>query len=173
MRPIYRLRQFFQAIFVRPDANALTEVEAELGPDLFSLFSQMTPFDQEHSIRVYWMLLACDETDPDLLAAGLLHDVGKSRYPLPIYERAIVVLFRDLFANRELGTSGSIRWWERPFYNAQRHPSWGADMVLKHGGSEKTAALIRCHQDHLPTTPSAADEMDRMLRVLQDVDSQN
>jgi putative nucleotidyltransferase with HDIG domain len=173
MRPLYRLRQFFQAIFVRPDIETLNEIEAELGPQLFGLFSQMTPFDQEHSIRVYWKLLECGETDSDLLAAGLLHDVGKSRNPLPIYERAIVVLFRGFFANRHLGSGGSIRWWERPFYNSQYHPTWGAEMALEHGASEKTAAFIRRHQDQLPASPGVAGEMDRMLSVLQEIDSKN
>lgn len=173
MRPLYRLRQFFQAIFVRPDAAALTEVKTVLGSDLFNLFSQMTPFDQEHSIRVYWKLLECGESDPDLLAAGLLHDVGKSRYPLPIYERAIVVLFRDFFAGRHLGSGGAIRWWERPFYNAQHHPVWGAEMALKHGASEKTAVLIRRHQDLLPPTIPADDELGRMLGQLQEVDGKH
>lgn len=172
MRPLYRLRQFFQAIFVHPGAEALTLVQTELGPELYELFNQMTPFDQDHSIRVYQELRVSGETDSDLLAAGLLHDVGKSRYPLPIYERAIVVLFRDLFAKSDYGSGGRVRWYERPFYNADRHPTWGAEMVLEQGGSEKTAELIRCHQDQLPPV-ATNDETARMLAVLQEIDSKS
>jgi hypothetical protein len=77
VRPLYRARQFFDALspVVRP--AELREVEAVLGPRLTPLFASMSERDQRHCLDVYEALLAAGCEDGELLTAALLHDAGK------------------------------------------------------------------------------------------------
>jgi hypothetical protein len=118
------------------------------------LFYQMQPGEQAHSLEIYEQLLAQGETSPDLLAAALLHDVGKTRYPLQSWERAEIVIAKKLLPKRArqwgLGTPAG---WKRPFVVAERHPEWGADMAAQAGASEMTVQLVLRHQDKINPAP--------------------
>ena len=57
----------------------------------------MQSSEQAHAVSVYRQLVAQGETSSDLLAAALLHDVGKSLSPLRLWERVLIVLARVFF----------------------------------------------------------------------------
>jgi hypothetical protein len=155
-RILYRTRQFWQILRIAPSKDELDRARSRLTPAQLALFLRMQPGEQSHSLRVYSKLVEAGESDPDLLAAALLHDSGKIRYPLSLGERAWIVIGKALFPNQARGWSqeeiqGPKRavFWKRPFIVAERHPDWGADLVSKAGASNRTIALIRRHQEIL------------------------
>ncbi|MGD8850543.1 MAG: HD domain-containing protein, partial [Anaerolineales bacterium] len=139
---------------------------------LEALFKRMEPADQAHSIRVYRSLLEQGHSDPDLLTAALLHDVGKSLVTPNIWERVFYVL-----ANR-IAPGQVLRWgeaeasgWKRAFVIARKHPVWGADLARNHGATPAAVRLIKHHQD--TDTALQDDQLAYHLSLLQAADSGN
>lgn len=171
MRLRYRARQFLHHLKARTDPTHLAAAAAVLDPGLLLLFRAMAPADQAHGVRVLRALRESDETDPDLLAAALLHDVGKSSHRLPGWQRALAVLAgRLLPALTASWGEGPARGWRRPFVVAHQHPAWGAEMVAEAGGSRRLARLIRHHQG---LSTNADGELERQLRLLRFADDRN
>ncbi len=165
----YRVWQFGRLLTSRLPAEALAEVRAWLTPQLFELFCRMTPAEQHHAYCVRQTLMTQGYTDRDLLTAALLHDVGKSKMPLAVWEKAAIVLgfkFMPRLAE-QWGRAETVQpsWLARPFVVAVQHPAWGADLVEAAGGSPVAVALIRCHQ-------SKSKELE-LLSALQAADNSN
>ncbi len=144
------------------------------------LFLQQQPGEQLHSLEIYDQLVAQGDQSPDLWVAALLHDSGKSRYPLTAMERAIVVIGQSLSpALAQQWGTGSARGWKRPFVVAVQHPAWGAEMALAAGASPLTVRLIRRHQDRSAPASKAQDRgdenvlEDQLLAQLQCVDNES
>jgi putative nucleotidyltransferase with HDIG domain len=146
MRPLYRACQFWRALTAAPTAEDLSEVCQALPTPLMALFLRLQPDEQAHSFWIYRQLRAENETDVDLLTAALLHDIGKSCYPLHLWERVLNVLGRACFPRqvKDWG-QGDPCGWKRPFVVAQQHPVWGAAMAVGLGASPRAAELIRHH----------------------------
>jgi HD-like signal output (HDOD) protein len=166
-RLLYRTRQFLNAL---PGTRTPVKTEAllpHLSPTQITLFRRMQRSEQFHALQVFNLLKDAGQTDPDLLSAGLLHDVGKVMFPLSLFDRMLVVLGKAFFPRQ------TVRWSEgapnrlhRPFVVAARHPEWGADLARQAGVSPRTVELIRRHQDMLP-----GDDQD--LAALQAADDKN
>src|SRR5713226_2037684 len=90
----YRLRQVRQQLgFVAPlSALDYAEVARWLPTSALPLFETMSVADQQHSLRVCRGLLARGCTEKDLLAAALLHDVGKGQGRVPFWTRPLIVI---------------------------------------------------------------------------------
>ena len=147
-RLLYRSRQFRLAVFgpwpLVPDAS----LAPHLSPNLISLFRRMKPSEQTHSFAVLTRLQAAGHTDPDLLAAALLHDVGKVRSPLSVLDRILIVLGKRFFRQTaQRWGNGEPRGLRRPFVTAARHAGWGADLAAAAGASARTVELVRNHQE--------------------------
>ncbi|MBN2556783.1 MAG: HD domain-containing protein [Anaerolineales bacterium] len=168
----YRASQFFQAVFCKPDHDQLREVLAILPAEMAALFQHLPSADQCHSIRVLNTLKKAGEQEPDLLAAALMHDIGKSRFHLNMIERVIIVLAERYFPQqaRRWG-QGKPKGWKRCFVVAVQHPYWGADMVSSAGGNETLVGLIREHQTPA-ATPTGSHFAD-LLKRLQHADGIN
>jgi hypothetical protein len=109
-------------------------------------------------------LLADGQTDADLLTAALLHDAGKVRARLSVWERVVIVLGKKLFAGHVKGWGeGEARGLRRPFVVAAQHAAWGAELALAAGASPRTVELIRRHQEQ-------SGQTDALLRALQAAD---
>jgi hypothetical protein len=152
-----RIRQGLRAMtaFMRPvDYEAVGEV---LTPELLALFKRMRASEQQHCLRVMDALRREGQDDPDLLTAALLHDVGKTRYPLTLFGRTSAVLITR-FAPRlaERWSEGEPRGWRRPLVIARCHPA---------GASERAANLARRHQSEI-VIGSPASKEDRLLALL-------
>lgn len=166
MRIAYRVRQFWLALMAAPRPEDLERARERLSPQLMALFLQMQPGEQAHSLDVYARLLSRQQTDTDLLTAALLHDVGKSRYPLHVWDRAAIVLARKLFREQaQRWGQAAPRGWRRPFVVAEQHPAWGAEMASQAGASALTVRLIRRHQD--PVMPGGGNGEEALLYQLQ------
>jgi len=173
-RIFYRLRQFWSALYARPSGGDLEKVSSLLTPAQMALFHQMHRSEQAHSIQVMHAVMQAsqgipDEPRRDLLRAALLHDVGKSRFPVRIWERAVIVLGKAFLPGEvRRWEEGQPSGWRRAFVVARQHPAWGAQMAEEAGASPLAAALIRRHQDQ-PQTPGGDLEY-RLLQLLQAAD---
>jgi exopolyphosphatase/pppGpp-phosphohydrolase len=174
-RALYRVRQFYLALRGATDPRDLERARSVLTPAQVALFSGMQSSEQAHAVSVYHQLVAQGETSSDLLAAALLHDVGKSLSPLRLWERVLIVLARAFLPaqSRRWGNlpGQEIRGWRRAFVVAEQHPTWGATLAAEGGASPRLVALIRQHQE--PASNEADPETRCLLSKLQAVDDNN
>ena len=170
-----------------------------LTPEAQEIFHRQAIQDQRHALAVYRSLCQAGYTNPELLAAGLLHDAGKAAARFPAWQRAVIVLL-DHFAPRLLerlalqpsprpspkGRGGDStplnvpKGWRRPFAVHARHSLLGARWAEEAGCSALTVALIRRHHDPLASdssitssTTSVTAEEDQLLAALQMADNTN
>jgi hypothetical protein len=168
----YRILQFFDNLISRILPIDLSLARDFLPRPLFELFLQMDRADQAHSLRVFKALRLEGEEHEDLLAAALLHDVGKAIIRPALWQRVLVVLAAPVVKDRLQDMSGlPARGWRKGFVIAAAHPRWGAELVGQAGGSKRLVLLIRYHQSNdLNDLP--ADEV-YLVRRLQNVDSRH
>ena len=152
--------QFWRSLAPRPlDAADRAILAATLPPGGRALFATMSRNDQRHSLTVYRALASRGCQDPDLLAAALLHDVGKGGGRVPLWVRPPVVLLHAFAPGllrsltRAPASGAPVPWWRRPFYYAWHHPDVGADLAARAGLPERAVLFIRTH--HLPDGPAA------------------
>jgi hypothetical protein len=174
-RLLYRSRQFWQAIGTRTAQEDLELASSLLSPSQLELFQQMHKSEQAHSLRVFKELRNRGEENTDLQTAALLHDVGKVRAPLRLWERVLVVIVRAFCADcvhswgsAPVGDTLKGLGWRRAFVVAEQHPAWGADLASQCGTSELAVSLIARHQEQLPQSENSME--DSLLRRLQAVD---
>ncbi len=173
MSAIYRVRQFFRAASAWIEPQDAEQVRRYLPPAAADLFQAMPRYDQQHALNVLDTLQKRGYTNHDLMAAALLHDIGKTGHQagkLRLWHRVAVVLMRAFWPSllERLGRQQkSQRVWQQPFFVQLHHAAIGADLALKAGCSPQTAELIRRHED--PANP--AD--DPLLAALQAADSVN
>ena len=95
----YRLGQVREQLgFVAPLSEEDYKEVAALLPTTaaLSLFRTMSPADQQHSLRVCRRLKTRGCSDVDMLAAALLHDIGKAEGRVPFWTRPAIVLGKKL-----------------------------------------------------------------------------
>jgi hypothetical protein len=120
----------------------------------------MDPAARRHHLAVYRRLRAQGCDNSEVLAAALLHDIGKGRVS-PLDRTAYVLASR-------IGP-GFVRWlagdgrrgW-RALYRLAHHPALGAALVQAAGGSARLVWLIAHHQRR--------DLDDRDLQLLREAD---
>ena len=168
---VYRVTQFFRALAARVSEEEVEQATRLLTPEARALFRRQVVQDQRHALAVYRTLQQAGHTDPRLLAAALLHDVGKAAGRLPsCYRAAIVLMGRfapGLLVRLSQGGSNPLN---RPFIVYARHSEQGARWAQEAGCSPLTVALIRRHEER-PTHDQS--EEDRFLAILQAADSAN
>lgn len=164
-----RLRQGLLALTAHTRPVDFDTAAQVLAPELMRLFRRMRRSEQQHSLRVMHTLRAQGHTHPDLLTAALLHDCGKSRYPLTIFGRTLAALaWRFLPERTARWAQGGPRGWRRPFAIAAQHPAWSAEDMLAAGASPLAVALARRHQEPFEGEPQ--DEEERLLVLLRAAD---
>ena len=170
--PLYRIRQFFAALYARKlDATEWNLVREYLPPRAVELFQTMPVRDQRHSLTLLHGLLAQGYRDLPLLQATLLHDVAKARVGL--CPRIAVILLNA--ASRQWLprlAAANPRSWRHPFYLSLHHPELGAAAAARAGIDPRAVTLIRQHQAPLPSD-SNHSELLRWQRALQARDDQN
>jgi hypothetical protein len=121
------------------------EVAAHLTPREQELFGSMEVSDQRHALDVFHALKAKGQADASLLAAALLHDVGKGR--ISVWQRVVFVLLNAV-APRLLCrlASGDGRGWRGALARSLDHAERGAALAEEAGATPETARLIRLHR---------------------------
>lgn len=155
--------------FIRTAHPNLTDLDRALAeewlPDeLLVLFLSQSEADQRHAVSVARLLLRSGYASRDLIAAALLHDVGKRGAHFTPWHRTAIVLL-------EATMPALLRWMGRrerigllaPFAVHQAHSALGASLALRAGASERTARLIREHHQ-----PGQEDQELQMLRWADD-----
>ena len=169
----YRFRQFWNRVRNRPiSSEARTEILAILEPKEVELFDRLSPAEQDHAYRVMKEVSESDTADRDVLAAAILHDVGKTLAPTTLYERSFAVIVSALLPKiASQFSQGEARGWRRPFVVKIQHAAWGAELAEKAGSSSNTVSLIRRHQEEVGYNHLSNE--DEQLRLLQLADNQN
>lgn len=149
-----------------------TTVASYLPPRAVELFLGMPYYDQQHALSVLATLQRQGYDDPDLMAAALLHDVGKSVSPAGrprLWHRVATVLGQAFWPGllERLSEESSGRGWRQPFYIQKHHATLGAQLAQEAGCSPVTVRLIRYHEE----ADSQID--DPWLAALQAADSTN
>jgi hypothetical protein len=159
----YRLRQVCQQVgFVHPlSTEDRAEVARWLPASALLLFATMSNADQQHSLRVCRGLQAQGCTERDLLAAALLHDVGKAEGRVLFWTRPAIVigkqiapsLLQRLVVPPSLFETRHIHGWRRSLSYAWWHADVGANLAAAAGLSERAVLYIRTH--HQARGPAA------------------
>jgi len=156
---VYRLWQVRQQLgFVAPlTSEEQEEVARWLPLSALPLFQSMSRADQRHALRVCQGLQARGCADEEMLAAALLHDVGKAGGRVPFWTRPVIVLGKRC-APRLLSRLAAYprperAGWRRALGYAWWHAEIGADMAEAAGLSKLAVLYIRTH--HQASGPAA------------------
>jgi hypothetical protein len=136
-RPLYRSRQVWHALRPKIDDEALASACALLNHDEAGLLFAMQRRDQRHALEVYRRLREASVTDPNVLAAALLHDCGKGA--VPVWLRILYVLrpsLVDRLAHENAPGARGAAW------RLRHHEAIGARKALAAGSSETTMRFI-------------------------------
>lgn len=147
---------------IQPDERLAQRV---LTPAEYALFQQMDVRDRQHALWVAKALLEHTPSDT-LLAAALLHDVGKCDAPFRPWERIIV----HVLAHTKQTSPPAyprLSGWRGAWQCKCHHERYGAERIRYAGGRERVAAIIAaCH-----TTSHDPNSHDPEARLLAHVDA--
>lgn len=150
MPAVQRIKQGVRALvaFARPADFSLAE--AYLTPAQLAHFQRLDRSEQHHSLNVLRDVLAQGgDTPHDLAVAALLHDIGKTRYRLAVWQRTLAVLVKKVAPRLEARWSmeGDVTFWRKPFIVRRHHPAWGADILQACGGTARAIWLVAHHAE--------------------------
>jgi hypothetical protein len=150
----YRLQQGLRALFAFAYTVDEATVQSILSSEEVALFQGMTRSEQLHSVNVLRTVQAQQPETPHALAvAALLHDVGKSRYALTVWQRTLAVMVKALIPAWERHLSHEEKEgfeysrWRVPFVVRRHHPRWSGELLHQCGASERAIWLVTHHAD--------------------------
>lgn len=141
-----------------PAAGDREWVASVLSPAELALWNRMYGPDRRHSVQVardVQRRLGHEATAP-VLAAALLHDVGKIDSRLRTYGRVVATLTIRLVGRDEVMAWRRARGIHRRIALYAMHPQLGAELLTMAGSDPLTVAWAREHHDPRETWTVAA-----------------
>ncbi|GHF55378.1 putative nucleotidyltransferase with HDIG domain [Deinococcus metalli] len=133
-----KARRLWRSVHVDRAHPDDTWAAAQLTPGEARVYAAMDPRDREHACRVTRSLLRDHpRAAPEVVAAALLHDCGKSLRPYHVAERVLVGLIPNRLA-RVLPPIGAIG-------IRAHHPELGARLLAHAGARPRVARLVARH----------------------------
>jgi hypothetical protein len=144
----YRSGQFFRGFRWALAPEEIRTVSSLLTERELLLFTAMQGRDRRHSMdMVRWVARHAPEaaTD-DLLAAALLHDVGKGS--LIVWDRVAFVLLGAVSPSLRRWAGRPDGWrWQRALWRLEHHAGLGAEMLAAAGTRPRVRDLVARHKD--------------------------
>jgi hypothetical protein len=147
---VQRFRQGIRALLAFSYPVDYPLAEQYLSAKQMVLFRQMGRSEQLHSLNVLRSVLAQSAQTPhDLAVAALMHDIGKSRYTLAVWQKTISVLVKKFLPelSARLSAFNRLTFWNAPFVVRQWHPKWSAELLAEVGATESVIWLAEHHAD--------------------------
>ena len=169
---LYRVRQFALALGAQANGERVEDLPRFLDDHKKELFRRMPSMDQHHCLAVFGTLREAGHTDPSLLEAALLHDVGKTLGPVRIGHRVLAVLAKSFFPvlwNKFDGQPGT---WRYPFFVHRQHAALGAELTAEAGCNPDVVWLVAHHEDERRDV-EPGDSRGSLLAALQAADQSN
>ena len=149
----YRIKQFIDALTACLTEGDKLFIEKYLTAEEQKLFYKLKVHEQAHSLRVAYEIekemANCDKSQKEeMLRLGLLHDIGKMKYPLNPIEKGIIVVLHKCTKGKINRLSG----WKlvKCYYH---HPEIGYELLKQVGGyDEAFLQLILGHHKEVEGT---------------------
>lgn len=146
---MYRLWQLWRALTGMVSADDMRVVMALLTPAEQQLFALLPRYDQRHALDVAQVLMREGHHDPILVAAALLHDIGKvsdNGAPLGLVWYGVIVIARRI--------PPCYRWLARTVEPVRRHAAHeqrSASRAQRAGARPAVVALLDQIAHHADT----------------------
>jgi hypothetical protein len=151
-RPTHLVKRFFGSLVPRgPKPADEAWAESQLVPGELELWERMPRVDRRHAAGVARRVAAVvGEDERPVLAAALLHDVGKLDADLGVYGRVIATVSGAVVRHdpETISDWTRTRGFTRRVGLYLQHPRLGGDMLAMAGSDPLTVAWAREH--HLP-----------------------
>jgi hypothetical protein len=149
----YRSGQFFRGFRGAFAPGEIQTVRVLLSEEERRLFAAMQGRDRRHSMdMVRWLERhAPRHARPsyDLLAAALLHDVGKGQ--LAVWDRVGFVLLGAVSVRLRRRLASEEGWrWQRALWRLEHHAALGAEKLAVAGSRRRVIELVSRHTDPSP-----------------------
>lgn len=171
---LHRLSQGIGALFAFARSPDLELARRNLSSCEYEAFRSMARSEQLHSLQVLEKVLSDDPAAPKaLITAALLHDVGKSRYRLSVWQKTLAVIIEAIAPRLSfrLSEGEALGFARAPFVVRWHHAQWGGEILRNCGSDEEVIWLVERHQD------GAERHRDRrtfaLLSKLQSADSES
>jgi putative nucleotidyltransferase with HDIG domain len=148
-----RLRQFAEASREPSSEDAALAAEILSAP-LFALWEAQHPRDRVHSAATARWLIERGHEERDLLAAALLHDIGKG--PQRRRDRVGWVALGWIRAAGRVANVESRFEFRRALHRTREHSREGAKLLRAAGAGERIAELTLRHHESGPNDPVLA-----------------
>lgn len=142
---IYRIKQFFWALTAQITQEEQKFIKHYLSPQEIELFDKLKIYEQKHSVNVAKALQKDITYDnpKEMIRVGLLHDIGKIKYPIGPVRKSIMVLL-DKFTKGKIAQYNQLKM-VRCYYE---HPQIGYEMLKERGGySKEFLEIIQKHHE--------------------------
>lgn len=146
----YRISQGMRALLASCRPVDLALATQHLDAAQLALFQRLGRSEQLHSLNVLRDILTQETaTPPELAQAALLHDVGKCRARLAIWQKALGVVVHRLMPQRfaRWSADDTRRGWRLPFVVYAHHPAWGAAELAAIDSPQAVQWLVAHHAD--------------------------
>lgn len=154
---------------MEPPRRDAAWAEEQLLPGEVDLWRQMSRADRRHAVGVARRVRRTlgDRADRPVLAAALLHDVGKLASGLGTYGRVVATVFVKVAGRARARSWIDRRGFAHRLGTYSEHPRLGGDMGERAGSDPFTVAWTREH--HLPSHEwSVPPPIGQVLRAADD-----